>query len=551
MTNIEMETKIVKPTDENLNKAKAQILNGDIVAIPTETVYGLGANAFDSTAIKKIFAAKGRPQDNPLIVHISDICELKSVASEISDTAKKLAAVFWPGPLTMILPKADAIPNEVSAGLDTVGVRMPSHKVARDFIRLCGVPIAAPSANVSGKPSPTTAFHVYNDLSGKISTIIDGGECSVGLESTVIALGDDTAEILRPGKITIDDLLTVISTVKIDDGVFTKTDDTRQVSSPGMKYRHYSPNANVIMLKGKLTDFFRYVSRHANDKTGVLVFDGEESLFTIPCISYGKKSDSKEQASKLFSALREIDTFGLKTVFARVPAKDGVGMAVYNRLLRACGFDVISLAPAYIIGLTGQTGSGKTTVSEFLEEIDMAVLNCDKISKEIISNKDVMEKLTTYFGDEILLPDKTLNRRTLALRAFENEENHCFLNSVMYPRINKKISISIRELQKKGHSTIVIDAPTLFESGADGICDTIISIIAPKELREERILVRDDLTQEQLQSRINAQHDNDFYTKRSNYIIENDGDLEQLRQKAADIIDTIETKKKACEKSKA
>lgn len=534
------ETKILAPNEEAMQLAKAEILNGEVVGMPTETVYGLGANAFDPSAIRKIFEAKGRPQDNPLIVHISDWEQIHTVASEVSETAKKLADAFWPGPLTMILPKAERIPDEVSAGLSTVGVRMPSHPVARTFIRTCGVPIAAPSANVSGKPSPTKASHVYHDLQGKIGLILDGGECEVGLESTVIAVGDNQVNILRPGKITLDDLLGVVDTVRIDDGVFTKLGDDQQVSSPGMKYKHYAPNANVVMVEGKITDFCAYVTAHADEKTGVLVFEGEESLFSIPCITYGRKDDSAGQAARLFDALREFDQSDLTTVFARVPSKDGVGMAVYNRLLRACGFEVVQLRPVTVVGLTGQTGSGKSTVCDTFRAHGVSVIDCDEVSREAIQMPAVQERLGEYFGSSIFHLDGTLNRKQLAMLAFADEESHTYLNNLMYPRISALLRREMESLKRDGSTVIVLDAPTLFESGADSLCDTVVSVIAPEEVRRARILARDHLTEEQADNRIHAQYSDDFYCSRSRYVIENNGSLEQLQQKAVEIIDCIQ-----------
>lgn len=535
-------TSILQPDAQALELAKQDILNGEVVGMPTETVYGLAANAFDEDAIKKIFEAKGRPQDNPLIVHIADLNMIDQVADEFSQTAQKLADAFWPGPLTMILPKSQKIPMVVTAGLETVGVRMPSHPVARDFIRTCGVPIAAPSANVSGKPSPTKASHVYHDLEGKIGIILDGGECEVGLESTVVLVGDDQVNILRPGKITVDDFLKVVSQVQVDDGVFTQLSDDRKVASPGMKYKHYSPNANVIMVEGSFFDFCNYVSKHADEKTGVLVFEGEESLFSIPCVTYGRQADSSQQANRLFDALRELDQQHLSTVFARVPDKDGVGMAVYNRLLRACGFEVVRMEKPLIIGLTGQTGSGKSTICKTLIQQGVMILDCDEISRDVIHEPEVMEKLVQYFGQQIVEESGDLNRRKLANMVFTDEENRIYLNSVMYPRITAKIQEEIDVLQRKGCRYILLDAPTLFESGADRLCDTIVSVLAPAELRRRRIMERDSITATEALNRMSAQQKDDFYRARSAYVIENKGSLEELERRTVEVFRLIKEK---------
>ncbi len=534
------DTKILTPEKKNIEYAKDLILSGEVVGIPTETVYGLAANAFDVDAIEKIFKAKGRPQDNPLIVHICDMDMLKDITSKVSETALALGKKFWGGPLTMVLPKSDKIPRCVTAGLDTVAVRMPSHPVAIELIKACKVPIAAPSANLSGKPSPTTAKHVYNDLKGKIDCIIDGGECEVGVESTVIAVYNDSVEILRPGKITVDDLLEVVTSVKIDDGVFTKMTTDAVVSSPGMKYKHYSPNAKVVMVEGSISDFCDYVLKNADEKTGVLVFDGEESLFDKECITYGKENDSSNQASRIFDALREIDKRNLDVVYARAPKKSGVGMAVYNRLLRACGFEVKKLTKKpLIVGLTGQTGAGKSTLCDVLRQCGAAIIDCDIISREVIAQKEVLDKLKTYFGEEILNDNKTLNRKKLAERVFSEEENLIYLNSVMYPKILNKINRQIDDLTDSGYNIIILDAPTLFESGADTLCDKTISVISPVNLRAERIIKRDNLTEAEATRRINAQNDDEYYSSRSDYVIVNDKDQNNLISEAQKIFKSL------------
>ncbi|MBS7175639.1 MAG: dephospho-CoA kinase, partial [Clostridiales bacterium] len=403
---------------------------------------------------------------------------------------------------------------------------------------------AAPSANVSGKPSPTTAEHVYYDLHGKINTIIDGGTCEVGVESTVVKVGDDSVEILRPGKISINDFLKVVSTVTIDDGVFTKLDDDRPVASPGMKYQHYSPNANVIMVEGSLSDFCRYVSKSANEKTAVLVFDGEESLFDIPCVTYGRRNDSVMQANRLFDALREIDRReDIQTVFARVPKQEGVGLAVYNRLLRACGFEIVSMEKAVIVGLTGQTGAGKTTVGElFRKDSDFGIVDCDIVSRTVITQPDVKARLVEYFGEEMLLKDGQIDRKALGKRIFANEEDRIFLNSVMFPPITVQINKEVQQLRQKGYHLIVLDAPTLFESGANIICDTIVSVLAPAEIRQERIMSRDNMTAQDALNRMNAQKDDEFYRSRSEFVIENADSPEQLNAQVERIIAVLKEK---------
>ncbi len=339
-----MQTQLLNADYPKSIQTAAQILkNGGLVGMPTETVYGLAANALNGKAVAQIFAAKGRPMDNPLIVHISDISQLDRLVKLVPQSAKKLAEQFWPGPLTMILPKSELIPEEVSAGLDTVAVRFPSHPVARALIDAAGLPLAAPSANLSGQPSPTTAMHVMNDLNGKIDAVLDGGPCGVGLESTVITLATDPPCLLRPGGITPEQLQSVLGTVELDNAVLNPLAQGVRAASPGMKYKHYSPKANVIILKGSFEAYKSYVNSHNMEGTAALCYDGENDQLSVPAVCYGKEDDYFEQARELFDALRKLDDRKAKTVYARCPEPRGVGLAVYNRLIRAAGFEVLQL----------------------------------------------------------------------------------------------------------------------------------------------------------------------------------------------------------------
>lgn len=338
-----METRVLLPTEENIAFASRQLIAGEIVAMPTETVYGLAANAYNPEAVKKIFAAKGRPQDNPLIVHISSLSMLEPLVKSIPPIAKQLAKKFWPGALTMIFQKSDSVPLCVTAGLDTVAVRFPSHKVALRLIESAGVPLAAPSANSSGRQSPTTANHVFTDLDGKIPTIIDGGSSEVGLESTVIKLEGDSVVLLRPGAITFEMLSLVVPHVTIDNGVLHEVSDGETVSSPGMKHAHYAPRTKVCIIDSDLDQFVQFINQHADENIGAMVFDNEESLISVPSVTFGEEGDNIIQAKLLFSALRAIDDLGVEKIYARMPDKHDIGLAIYNRMLRAAGFEVITL----------------------------------------------------------------------------------------------------------------------------------------------------------------------------------------------------------------
>lgn len=338
-----MITKLLTVSDDDIKYAGGILRSGGLVAMPTETVYGLAGNALSGDCVRKIYEAKGRPSDNPLIVHISSLDEWAPLVRDIPENALRLAESFWPGPLTIILKKSDIVPAETSGGLDTVAVRMPSDENARRLIKSAGVPIAAPSANTSGKPSPTTAQHVMNDLYGKIDAVIDGGECSVGVESTVITLVTNPPRLLRPGGITPEMLEEVLGEIEIDDAVYNKLEDGKNAASPGMKYKHYSPAARVILLKGNFDKYKEYIGSNKTEKTIALCFDGEEEKLGVPCLPYGKEHDSLSQAQKIFSRLRQADEMGADMVYARYPERTGVGLAVYNRLIRAAAFEVIEL----------------------------------------------------------------------------------------------------------------------------------------------------------------------------------------------------------------
>ena len=325
-----------------IGRAAEIIRRGGLVAIPTETVYGLAADALNGEAVAGIFRAKGRPMDNPLIVHIAEPSQLDSLVREVPEKARILAEKFWPGPLTIILPKADCIPEEVSAGLDTVAVRLPAHPIARELIKQSS-PLAAPSANLSGKPSPTTARHVMDDMNGRIDAVIDGGECLVGVESTVISLAQEPPRLLRPGGITLEQLREAIGTVAMDDAVMNPLKEGQQAASPGMKYKHYSPEARVILLDGSINAFCGYVNSHKSERTAALCYDEELTSLDVPTLCIGGEHDEQAQANRLFAALREADERGFSLVYAHCPKPEGIGLAVYNRIIRAAGFEVIVL----------------------------------------------------------------------------------------------------------------------------------------------------------------------------------------------------------------
>lgn len=341
-----MKTLLLDPIRDNgaLRQAGALLRAGEVVGMPTETVYGLAANALDGAAVAKIFLAKGRPQDNPLIVHIADKEQLSTLARMVPESARKLADAFWPGPLTIILPKAACIPDEVSAGLDTVGIRLPSHPVARALIREAGVPLAAPSANLSGRPSTTTSGHVMDDLGGRIPAIVEGGPCAVGVESTVVSLAGNVPRLLRPGGVSLEQLESVLGSVEVDRALREKIGDEVRVSAPGMKYRHYAPKAPVTVVCGDPERTAVYITRHAGLDAGVICFS--ECAFQFEMHErrvIGSSDDVQTQARRVFDALRSFDATDVTEIWAQCPDDTGLGLAVANRLKKAAGFKVVNV----------------------------------------------------------------------------------------------------------------------------------------------------------------------------------------------------------------
>ncbi len=337
-----MDTLILTTDKNSVLKAGEILKNGGLVAIPTETVYGLAANALDGEAVKKIFVAKGRPQDNPLIVHISDFSQIDALIRERSEILERLAKAFWPGPLTIISEKSPLVPDEVTCGLDTVAVRFPSSQIARDIIASAGVPLAAPSANLSGSPSPTCFEHCFADLNGRVDAIVNGPHCEVGVESTVITIVGGKVRLLRPGAVTVEMLQSVAGEVEIDRAVLNQIEAGARVSSPGMKYKHYSPKAKVVMVEASGEAFAEFVQKNVTDKTAAVCFE-EDKIEGVKVYPWGKKDDHEAQARLLFDLLRQTDLDGYETVYIHSPERDGLGLAVYNRLIRAAGFEVIRL----------------------------------------------------------------------------------------------------------------------------------------------------------------------------------------------------------------
>ena len=343
-----METKVFVARDnyikdEELKEASAVVRNGGLVAFPTETVYGLGGDATNPEASRKIYAAKGRPSDNPLIVHIADFSQLRNIVAEVPQEAEKLAEAFWPGPLTMILRKNEVIPYETTGGLDTVAIRMPSHPVARAFLQDSGCMIAAPSANTSGRPSPTTAQHVWEDLHGKIEILLDGGPVGIGIESTIVDLSEERPMILRPGFITQEMLSAVLGDVGMDPGLASEN-SKQPPKAPGMRYRHYAPKADLTLVEGTMEEVISKINaltrkaQAMGKSVGVLATEENKDRYVADhVIVIGQRQDEAEIARHLFDVLRQFDDLQVDLIYSESFAAAGVGQAIMNRLLKAAG----------------------------------------------------------------------------------------------------------------------------------------------------------------------------------------------------------------------
>ena len=341
-----MKTEHIKITnitaqEDDLARAASILREGGLVVFPTETVYGLGGDAPRDEAAKKIYAAKGRPSDNPLIIHIANPADAEAYAVT-NELYYQLAKAFMPGPLTVILPRRESIPKSTTGGLDSVAVRCPAHPVAHKLIEFCGFPIAAPSANLSGKPSPTSASHVAQDMDGRVDMIIDGGESEIGLESTIVKIDGDGLILLRPGGITCDALSLVCEKVTIADAVLHQLAENERPLSPGMKYRHYAPTAPLVLLSGKDEDVLKYLKDETRARNcAILCYDEEcDALAGNTLFPIGNKNDLATQAHKLFAALRQADGTDAEIIYAHLPPQEGLGLALYNRLIRAAAHTI-------------------------------------------------------------------------------------------------------------------------------------------------------------------------------------------------------------------
>ena len=490
-------------------------------------------------AAADIYLAKGRPSDNPLIVHIADISQLEKLASGQMEVALALAEAFWPGPLTMILPKQKCVPDVTTGGLNTVAVRMPQDAAALELIRRAGVPVAAPSANLSGRPSPTAGAHVIQDLFGRVDVILTGNDCRIGIESTILDLTGEKAVVLRPGLLTPEELGTVLGYIpEIDPGILKKPGSEEGQNpaprAPGMKYKHYAPTAQVTIIKSSFEQFKKFLYAQ-KDTVCAVCFEGEGKYFE-KYIEYGKENDGLSQAHRIFDALREVDAMGCARAFVRCPISSGVGLAVYNRLLRSAAFRVIDLdINIPVIGLTGQTGAGKTTVASMLKNTGYAIVDADVLARKAVENAEVINLLKKNFGEDIV-NDGILNRSELAKRAFSSEEGSRTLNIITHPEITRLAVEEIHKAEKDGAKAAVIDAALLFDSCLTYFCQKTISVIADEETRLRRIMKRDSIDRESAMLRINAQPKAEYYIKNADIVIDNNGDIDGIEAQIGDLL---------------
>ena len=329
---------------DTVSVAAEIIRSGGLVAIPTETVYGLGANGLNEDAVRRIFEAKGRPQDNPLILHIATADQLEDFCEDVPDVAYALADAFWPGPLTLVLKCKPIVPKRTTAGLDTVAIRCPDHDVTRAIIAASGVPVAAPSGNTSGRPSPTKASHMVEDMDGKIEAIVDGGSCGIGVESTILDLTVTPPRLLRPGGMPVEKLAEIVGEIAVDDAVIRPMKEGEKPRAPGMKYRHYAPKAPVTVLTGSGADTAAHIAAEVQPGDGVICFQEYAHLFPDCVVQLiGEEGDDLAHAQRVFDALRAFDGTDVQRIFAQCPPEQGLGLAVANRLKKAAGFHVIAL----------------------------------------------------------------------------------------------------------------------------------------------------------------------------------------------------------------
>ena len=531
-----------KEIEDKISAAAKILREGGLVGIPTETVYGLGANGLDGRAVKRIFEAKGRPQDNPLILHVTGAQWLPRYCADIPPMAYVLARKFWPGPLTMILKRKPVVPDETTAGLDTVGMRCPNHPVTLAIIREAGVPIAAPSANTSGRPSCTTAQDVLEDMDGKIEGVVDGGPCTVGVESTILDLTCEPPRLLRPGGLPLEDLERLIGHIDVDKAVTSALKEGEKPKAPGMKYRHYAPKAPVTVVTGAPEASAREIERRVGPASGVICFDEFAHLFPKQEVqTLGPSGDKLMQAQRVFDALRSFDTSSVTEIYAQCPDNRGLGLAIGNRLKKAAGFHVVEAdSHRIVLGLTGGTGAGKTSALNAIRELGGTVIDCDAVYHEMLEqNQELRNAINAKFPG-VFSKEGKLDRQKLGQEVFAKKDRLEQLNGIVFRYLIPEVE---RLLENVGDGLYAIDAINLLESGADQLCDRTIAVTAPTELRVRRIMARDGITEQYARLRVTAQKPDEYYRGKCSCELANAADTAEAFQEEARLFFTklIET----------
>lgn len=518
-----------KEIEDKISAAAKILREGGLVAIPTETVYGLGANGLDAQAVKRIFEAKGRPQDNPLILHVTGPQWLPRYCRNIPPMAYVLARKFWPGPLTMILQRQSIVPDETTAGLDTVAVRCPNHPVTLAIIREAGVPIAAPSANTSGRPSCTSAQDVLEDMDGKIEGVVDGGPCSVGVESTILDLTCQPPRLLRPGGLPLEDLERLIGHIDVDRAVTAPLQEGEKPKAPGMKYRHYAPKAPVTVVTGAPEASAREIQRRAGKGAGIICFDEYADLFRgMEVHTLGPSGDKLVQAQRVFDALRTFDNSNVTEIYTQCPDNRGLGLAIGNRLKKAAGFHVVEAdSQRVVLGITGGTGAGKTSALRAIEELGGQVIDCDAAYHEMLAENEELRNAINEKFPGVFRSDGSLNRRKLGEEVFARKDRMEQLNEIVFRFLVPEIE---RRVEALPDGLYAIDAVNLLESGLDHLCDQTIAVTAPLELRVRRIMARDGITEQYARLRISAQKADEYYRSKCDCELTNSADTAEAFQ---------------------
>ena len=542
-----------KEIEDKISAAAKILREGGLVGIPTETVYGLAANGLDEKAVKRIFEAKGRPQDNPLILTIPGQQWLPRYCKDIPPLAYVLARKFWPGPLTMILKcRTDVVPSVITAGLDTVAMRCPNHPVTLAIIREAGIPVAAPSANTSGRPSCTTAQDVLEDMDGKIEGVVDGGPCTVGVESTILDLTCDPPRLLRPGGLPLEALEQLIGPIAVDKAVVSPLQAGEQPKAPGMKYRHYAPKAPVTVFTGAPDASAREIQRRVGPTSGVICFDEYAHLFQGQEVhTLGPSGDKLAQAQRVFDALRTFDNSAVEEIYAQCPDNRGLGLAVGNRLKKAAGFHIIEAdSTRVVLGLTGGTGAGKTSALRAIESLGGKVIDCDAVYHRMLESDEGLRTAihTTFPG--VFDQDGKLNRQKLGQEVFAQKDRLAQLNEIVFGFMTPELD---RRMESAGDGLFAIDAINLLESGADRLCDRTIAVTAPTELRVRRIMARDGITEQYARLRISAQKPDEYYRGKCDCELNNAADTPEAFQAEAKLfftrlIETITEEKRRASK---